>query len=166
MSVSVRVFLSHSVSEKDRPLLQRLESEWRESGIEVYLAEREFAPTGPTEKVRGAMTRSDVVVVLLTESGSSSSWVAVEIGLAIEQSKPIIPLVEEGVDPPGPIRERDQIRFNRQRPEEAIGRATRFIESFRPTTTEPDVDPFIAGVIVGAVITAFIVLLIVALARK
>jgi hypothetical protein len=157
--MQLNVFLSHSVNERDRPILTRLESEWRRAGAEVYLAEREFAPTTVSQK-------ADVVVVLLTQAGTASSWVSAEVGIALELAKPIVPFVEEGVDPTGPIRERDQIRFNRRNPEEAIARTTRFLESLKQPSAHADTgDEFAAGLMVGILLAAVVVLLIVALAQ-
>jgi hypothetical protein len=164
--MQLNVFLSHSVNERDRPILTRLESEWRRAGAEVYLAEREFAPTTVSQKVRGAIAQADVVVVLLTQAGTASSWVSAEVGIALELAKPIVPFVEEGVDPTGPIRERDQIRFNRRNPEEAIARTTRFLESLKQPSAHADTgDEFAAGLMVGILLAAVVVLLIVALAQ-
>jgi hypothetical protein len=165
--VTLTVFLSHSVNKRDLPILSRLDRAWREAGAEVYLAEREFSPTTVTEKVRGAIARSDVVVVLLTATGTASSWVNAEVGIALELAKPIVPFVEEGVEPPGPIRDRNQIRFSRKNPEEAISRATSFLESLkRPESAVHDGDDFAAGLVVGVVLAVVVVLLIVALTRQ
>lgn len=157
------IFLSHSTSEADRSLFDQVRAGFRGSDIEVYIAEREFAPTAPSEKLKSAMARCGVVVVLMTRTGEHSSWINTEIGMAVQAAKPIVPLVEEGLDPSGPLRERDQIRFNRNSPGDAIDRVMRFVRSMnRPPEPEPepDLDPFITGVVIGLAIAALVGLLI------
>jgi len=166
-----QAFLSHSVSPTDRPLLDHVESQCATLGIDLYLAEREFAPSSLTEKIREAIGDSDCVIVLLTTSGASSSWVNQEIAIANELAKPIVPLLEEGVDPPGLIRERDQIRFDRSRFAEAFDRATRFIGKLRAPRPEQAEEPkdntdLLLGIAIGATIVAVIVLLIVAMSKE
>lgn len=169
MSEQPVVFLSHSIAAADQPILTRLDEEFRSLGVEVYLAEREFSATTSTAKIRAAIASSQVVVVLLTVSGSASAWVNTEVGIAIEQGKPIVPLVEEGVEPPGPIRERDQIRFNRDRLEEAVARVWQFIKNIRERASQTESsewDAFATGVAVGALLTLVVVLIIVAVASR
>ena len=168
--MGVQVFLSHSVAASDRPLLDHVERECAQLGIGLYLAEREFSPTSVTEKIRGAIRGSDCLVVLLTTSGNASSWVNQEIAIASEMSKPIVPLLEDGVDPPGLIRERDQIRFNRTRFSEAFGRVTRFLESLRgarsASDTEENYDQILLGIAIGAAVTAIVILLVLAFSKE
>ena len=168
--MGVRVFLSHSVDKVDRPLLDHVEKECSNLGIGLYLAEREFSLTTVSEKLRGAIRTSDCLVVLLTASGLASSWVNQEIAIANEMSKPIIPLVEEGVEAPGLIRERDQIRFSREGFSEAFERATRFIGTLRsqpPTSTAKDDNAdFLLGMTVGAAIVVLVVLLVLAFSKE
>jgi hypothetical protein len=168
--MGVRVFLSYSVAPADRPLLDHVEKECSNLGIGLYLAEREFSPTTVSEKLRGAIRTSDCVVVLLTASGSASSWVNQEIAIANEMSKPIVPLLEEGVEAPGLIRERDQIRFSREGFSEAFDRATRFIGSLRGQPSEPaessDNTDLLVGIAIGAVIVVLVVLIVLAFSRE
>jgi hypothetical protein len=161
------IFLSHSTGETDRSLFDRVRHELKDADVEVYIAEREFAPATPSEKLKAAMARSGVVVVLMTKTGEFSSWVHTEIGMAIQASKPIVPLVEEGLDPTGPLRERDQIRFDRHHPEDALERVVRFIRSMKqPSEPRPNLDPFVTGFVVGATLAFFVILLILAVASE
>jgi hypothetical protein len=170
MAERIVVFLSHSVGAADQPILARLDAEFQNLGVGVYVAEREFSPTTPTVKIRDAIASSQVVVVLLTSAGTSSAWVNTEVGIALEQGKPIVPLVEEGVEPKGPIKERDQIRFSRDHLEDAVERVTRFIKAVREqaASTEPpsQEEDFAAGVAVGAIVMLVVVLIVVALASR
>lgn len=171
-ATGLSIFLSHSVSDGDRALLSKIDSECRSLNISVYIAEREFSPTTVTDKLRRAIASADAFVVLLTSSGASSAWVNTEVGIALEQDKPIIPIVEEGVAPQGPIRERDQIRFTRGRIDDAIRRTTQFLQTLSQSGksgeepregTGPD---FATGFVIGAAVTVLIVLVIVALASR
>lgn len=168
--MSSQVFLSHSVASADKPLLEHVEHECAQLGIELYLAEREFAPTTVTDKIRGAIQSSDCVIVLLTAAGKASSWVNQEIAIANEMEKPIVPLLEEGVEAPGLIRERDQIRYRRGSFKDAFDRAVRFIGTLREKSTQAsppsEGDAFFAGVIVGAAIVVVIGLVLLALSEQ
>lgn len=164
-------FVSHSVSPVDRPLLDHVESECREIGFELYLAEREFAPETVTQKIRGAISTSDCVIVLLTESGASSSWVNQEIAIAHEMSKPIIPLLEEGVKAPGLIAERDQIRFTRSSFGESFTRVRRYLHSRTPPpapslSTLPDDNDLAIGIAIGFTFAIVLVVMVYAMTRQ
>jgi hypothetical protein len=168
--MGARLFLSHSVAEPDRPLLEHIEKECAQLGISLYLAEREFSPTTVTEKLRGAIQSSDCVVVLLTASGTMSAWVNQKIAIANEMSKPIVPLLEENVEAPGMIRERDQIRFSRTMFADAFERVTRYISSLKrePSGDSPvvDYDDLLLGMAIGAAIVAVVVIVILAFSRN
>jgi hypothetical protein len=165
-----RIFLSHSIETVDRPLLDHVDQSCAELGIELYLAEREFSPTTVTEKLRNAIRSSDCVVVLLTASGTHSAWVNQEIAIANELAKPIVPLLEEGVDPPGLIKERDQIRFRRDSFSDAFERATRFIQSLGSRTAatpqSESRDDFLIGLTLGLTIAVVVLLIFVAWSKK
>lgn len=68
-------------------------------GISVYLAEHDPQPgTVLAEKVRAAIHRCQAVLALITTASISSAYVQQEIGIAHECGKPIIPVVEKGID--------------------------------------------------------------------
>ncbi len=68
-------------------------------GISVYLAEHDPQPgTLLAKKVQAAIRRSHTVIVLITTTSINSAYVQQEIGIAHECRKPIIPIVEKGVD--------------------------------------------------------------------
>jgi hypothetical protein len=122
-----RVFISHRTNKGDAILLRAIMKGCREAGLAPYLAEREFSPTSVTEKLRSAIRDCDFLVALLTEGGAVSVWVNQELAIGNEMGKTIIPLLEAGTDPPGFIRERDQIRFERVLFDEALSRAVGFM---------------------------------------
>lgn len=68
-------------------------------GISVYLAEHDPQPgTILAEKVRAAIHRCHAVVVLITTTSVDSAYVQQEVGIAHECGKPLVPIVEKGID--------------------------------------------------------------------
>jgi len=168
-------FVSHSISDADKALVEHVESELNSPGVKLYLAEREFSPTSVSDKLKAAIASSDFVVALLTTSGASSPYVNWELGVAETMAKPIIPLLEEGVEAPSAIHEKDQIRFKRDAFRDAFKRATLYVSRNFPgpaAEPEPDAkygnsdDDLETGIVIGIVITAVIVLLVWALTRE
>jgi nucleoside 2-deoxyribosyltransferase len=90
------IFFSHSA--RDLPWCEWLAAEAEKLGIAVYLAEHDKQPgRSLTEKVERNIKRCDALVVLLTASTTTSSYVHQEIGFARAQNKLVIPLVQPGV---------------------------------------------------------------------
>jgi TIR domain len=91
-----RFFFSHSM--QDVPEVDNLRTAIAALGVEVYLAEHDPRPGAVlADKVTAAITASDAVLVLLTESAASSPWVQQEIGAARSAGKLIVPIVAAGV---------------------------------------------------------------------
>jgi hypothetical protein len=130
--MSFEVFVSHSVGHDDTRLLDELERQAKTLGIRFYLAERDVQPGSPLSvKIRNAIVRADLVVALLTKQGATSPWVNQEIGFARQQNKRIVPLLEDGVKPPGIIVEMEQVRFRRDRPSEALELVTSYLRKMK-----------------------------------
>ena len=93
----LEVFVSHATKDEAHVALVRQQME--ALGISVYLAEHDPQPgTVLAEKVREAIHRSHAVVVLITTASINSAYVQQEVGIAHECGKPIIPVVEKGID--------------------------------------------------------------------
>jgi len=93
----VEVFVSHATKDEAHVALVRQQME--ALGISVYLAEHDPQPgTVLAEKVRAAIHRCQAVLVLITTASINSAYVQQEIGIAQECGKPIIPVVEKGID--------------------------------------------------------------------
>ena len=93
----VEVFVSHATKDEAHVALVRQQME--ALGISVYLAEHDPQPgTVLAEKVRAAIHRCQAVLVLITTASINSAYVQQEIGIAHECGKPIIPVVEKGID--------------------------------------------------------------------
>lgn len=96
-SSRLEVFLSHATSDQTQVALVRQQIE--ALGISVYLAEHDPKPgTVLAEKVREAIRRSHAVVVLITTSSINSAYVQQEVGIAHECGKPLVPIIEKGID--------------------------------------------------------------------
>ena len=94
---SLEVFLSHSASDKVHIDLVCLQLQ--ALGISVYLAEHDYQPGRMlAQKVSDAIHRCHAVVVLITTASVNSAYVQQEVGIAHECEKPIVPIVEKGID--------------------------------------------------------------------
>lgn len=135
--MAFKVFVSHSTA--DMGLVYQLKYWLEANGIEAYVAQIYPQPGVPiSEKVTNAIRNSDCLVVLLTADGARSEWVRDELAYALslkdQTGRPaVVPLVEEEVGPrlEGLIADKDQIRFSRQDPTEAVNRTIQFIYSLK-----------------------------------
>jgi nucleoside 2-deoxyribosyltransferase len=64
------------------------------------------------QKVKGMISKSDIIIAVLTENGIRSEMVAWELETAYGLGKTVVPIIEDGVDVPGPLKEREYIRFS------------------------------------------------------
>lgn len=108
--IDKRTFLSFSSADKVQADL--LELRLRAEGLDVFFAPRDVE-MGESwlEKIREAVERADVFVVLISKASNGSKWVRKEVDLALkrhhEGKLKFIPIViEDGVEPPEPIRNR------------------------------------------------------------
>ncbi len=93
----LEVFLSHATSDQQHVLL--VQQQMEALGISVYLAEHDPQPgTVLAQKVRDAIHRCHLVAVLVTTASMNSAYVNQEVGIAHECGKPLIPIVEKGID--------------------------------------------------------------------
>lgn len=90
------MFISHSSADAD--WVETIAAQARALGVSPYLAQHDPRPgTDLSVKVRQAISGSDAVIVLLTAQGLNSPYVQQEIGVAIEQAKLVVPLVDPAV---------------------------------------------------------------------
>ena len=95
--MAYRVFISHST--RDQGLVISLANLLSKFGVEVSVAEWYLAPGERLDKkVFKQIEGSDCVVVLLTQNEIRSNWVQQEIGYSLQRNKPVIPIVEKGID--------------------------------------------------------------------
>lgn len=96
----VKVFISHST--KDFKLVVTLEKYLNVSGIEIYVAERDYQPGKQlSEKIMYNIDTSDYFLVVYTINGDDSKYVHQEIGywLGKRNYNDFIPLVAKGINP-------------------------------------------------------------------
>jgi hypothetical protein len=90
------VFLSHATA--DDAITESIRRHLSALGVEVYCAEHDNQAGRPlTDKVVGAIRRSDLVVVLLTLQGYDSAYVQQEVGIARAAGKLVVPLLDPGL---------------------------------------------------------------------
>lgn len=108
-----QVFVSHKTDEL--LLLEGLVNALNQVGISVYIAERSPWPGNYLydQKIIPAIATSDCMLVLLTSNSASSPDVNQEIGIARSHNKPIVALVEEGVQIKGLLVGREVVYFDR-----------------------------------------------------
>jgi len=119
------VFLSHSVDDRDQVMLVQRQIE--ALGIDVYLAEHNPKPgTSIAAKIDEAIRCSHAVVVLITTTSINSAYVQQEVGLARAYGKPIIPIVEKGVDKSrlGMLGEVEYLELDLSQPAEALAKVS------------------------------------------
>lgn len=127
------VFLSHSSA--DSKWIHWIKDNAQSVGITVYLYEHDAQPGRLiADKVRAAIQQSDALVVLLTTSGQSSTYVQQEIGAAKMANKPIIPLVQPGTKPDLAMLEGvEYIPFDFHRPQEALKTLLPYLQKLKQT---------------------------------
>jgi hypothetical protein len=94
----IRIFLSHS--SRDAAIVEPIRAQANSIEVDVYLHELHPQP-GDTlsAKIMDAIRGSDALVVLVTTNTVASPYVNQEIGFALGQGLPVIPLVGPGVTP-------------------------------------------------------------------
>lgn len=96
-SIGYTVFVSHST--KDMFLIRQLEKYLDNYGVDVIIAE-DIRQLGIEldEKFNDLISKSNIVLALLSKNALDSEWVEKEINYAYSIQKPILPLVENGAD--------------------------------------------------------------------
>lgn len=93
----VEVFVSHATRDERHVGIVKRRAE--ALGITVCLAEHDVQPGAVlAEKVDQAIRRCQAVIVLITTASIDSAFVHHEIGLSRAYGKPLIPMVEKGID--------------------------------------------------------------------
>jgi hypothetical protein len=121
----LEVFLSHSTCDTEQVALVRQQIE--ALGINVYLAEHDPKPgTMLALKVREAIRRCHAVVVLITTASVNSAYVQQEVGIAHECNKPLVPIVEKGIDTRqlGILQGLEYLEFDPSQPAESMAKMT------------------------------------------
>ena len=114
-----KAFLSHATADKER-FVNALDEALRARGIDVWLDDRDLIPGGNLvdEIFTNGISKSDVVVVVLSENSLNRAWVHEELSVAVVQRvsgvvKAIVPVVLDGVAPPASLSATVQIRVKK-----------------------------------------------------
>jgi len=127
------LFLSCSYRPETEGLVNDLRELARALQFEVLEGEVP-RPSSVSEKVRTLIARSKVVVALMTgdTSGAVSEWVRQEAVYALGLGKPVVRLLEEGLDTEGRIfGDAEYIPFSRANPAHALVRLARTLAGLR-----------------------------------
>jgi hypothetical protein len=126
------VFMSHSMSDEDLPIVDALFERLRSRGIEPYLAERDPQPgRSLSSKIIQRIRESDLVVVLWTKQSAESEWVNQEVGASWAHGKPVVPIVERGVRVRGVLEGIERVEFDRMNPDSALESLEQFLAEKR-----------------------------------
>lgn len=144
------VFISHST--RDQGLVIALANLLSKYGAAVFVAEWDLSPGEQLDKkVFDRIRASDCVVTLLTRNGLRSSWVQQEIGYALRSQKPLIPLVEKGVEVKdlGALHGREYIEYDALQPQHALLRTASYVKSLKLKKEEQEKALLVAGAIIA-----------------
>jgi len=123
--------------------------------IELFVAEWYLTPGEPLDKkVFDQIEKSDCMVVLLTRNGIRSNWVQQEVGHILNTSKPLIPIVEKGIDPAylAALQGREYIEYDPYQPQQALVRVSTYVKSLELKKTEQEKALLVAGGILALIL--------------
>ncbi|MCK4396728.1 toll/interleukin-1 receptor domain-containing protein [candidate division WOR-3 bacterium] len=154
--MSYKVFISHST--RDQWLVMTLANILSKFGIQISVAEWYLAPgQNLSKKVFTQIENSNCVVALLTRNGIRSNWVQQEIGFALKTKRPVIPLVEKGLDTKelGALQGREYIEYDPSYPKEALVKTSTYVKSLKLKKEEEEKTLLIAGGIIAFLLLIF-----------
>ena len=126
----MKVFISHST--KDMHLVEEFKKLVEAKGIEAYVAVKDVQPGGVlSDKLVKNIQTSNCLVAILTKDGVMSGTLQNELGVAKASKIRIVPLVEEGVNPEGVLAGIEQVRFNRDHPDQALKDAAIYLDTLK-----------------------------------
>lgn len=138
-------FISHA--EQDLEALAALENALRRKAINFYVAEEDRKPgVVLSEKILEAIHKSDVLIALMTEAGSSSPSVNQEIGYARKLHRTVIPLVQKEVNVGVLLDDLEQIRFDDRSLSDACEKVADYITQLKEDAQELSDDPYMTRV--------------------
>ncbi len=161
--MGLKVFLSHSA--KDKSVLGNIVEETRHLGINLYLYEHDLQPgTMIADKVKKEISGADLFVVLLTKESQYSAYVQQEIGIAEGANKPVVPLVESGVEDRSlaTLKGMEYVEFDPVNPEKSLAELRHYLKK-RSSVNKDDIVTFL--LILGLIITGLALVLLL-LGRK
>ncbi len=130
--MAYRVFISHST--QDQGLVISLANLLSKFEVEPFVAEWYLTPGERLDKkVFEQIKKSDCIVALLTRNGIRSNWVQQEIGYSLQQGKPVIPMVEKGIEPKdlAALQGREYVEYDRYQYQQALGKLSTYVKSLK-----------------------------------
>lgn len=93
------VFISHKFENRDQKFALKLQEMLREKQIRGYLAERKRNyELLISDKIKNEITNSDFIIGIITNASKTSASVNQELGFAMGNEKPVIMLLEKGIE--------------------------------------------------------------------
>ena len=127
-------FVSHST--RDKVIVDKIRETLNDNDVQAYVAEDSPEPGRLlADKIRANILGCDLFIVILTKNGKRSKFVQQEIGIAVGANKPVIPLVENGMNT-DILQGREYIPIDPNKPDKAIQSATTFICRIRKDRAE------------------------------
>lgn len=113
-----RIYVSHAPD--DLELVRELFTTVRNLPVEVTVA-LEAADGGPSRtRLAGRLTASDVVIAVLTRGGADSPWINQEIGYALAEGIPVVPLYDDEQLCGGFLHDAEGVAIDREDPSVTI----------------------------------------------
>lgn len=163
--MTISVFLSHSVD--DVNILVEIKKEFEDKDVDLYIAEEDIQPGSVlVNKIKQAIDKCDIFLVLITKKGSRSNWVNSEIGMAIHAKKRIVPMLEKGVDVPSPIIGLERIEFKIDDTDGAVKSLREFLMKFKNSKDNSAVVDIMKGIEIVLFVILGVILLSAIFSKK
>ena len=126
----MKVFISYST--KDMHIVEEFKKLVEAKGIEAYVAAKDVQPGSILwDKLEKNIRTSNCLVAIMTKDGSISGTLQNELGVAKASKIRIVPLVEEGVDPKGVLSGIEQLKFDKDHPDQALNDAAAYLNKLK-----------------------------------
>jgi hypothetical protein len=123
---------------------------------DVYIASDDRQPGQYlSKKIEDNIRSSSFFIALITKDAFESQWVNQEIGLAKNCKINIIPIVEQGIRPPGILEGLEYIEFNRNNSQIAVKSLAEYVEKKKKEKDRSDLLSY--GFILGALYIVFLI---------
>jgi hypothetical protein len=103
-------------------------------GLKVFVGEWYFDRDSKIDKrIMSQIKKSDCIIILLTKDGLRSNWVQLEVEHAIREKKPLIPLVEKGIEKEKlvSLQGRRYIEYDPLQPQQGLKDTLTYLKSLR-----------------------------------
>jgi hypothetical protein len=143
-----------SFAEEDKQLVGKLQKAVADLGdIRLYRYDHHVEPgMQVATKVREAIEKADVMVVLLTKRGATSPWIHEEIGAANALKKRIVPIVAPGASIPPMLAGLEQVTLDPNDAASSIARAATCLKKMLSEKDQREVLGIMALVVIAIAI--------------